>query len=54
MQDILSSSLMIFEEGVSVHVEDERKCLEEFKKFKAFIETQLEHKIKLFRSDNGG
>ncbi len=30
------------------------ECLEKFKEFKALMETQLEHKIKVFRSDNGG
>jgi hypothetical protein len=30
------------------------ECLEKFKEFKAFVETQSEHKIKVFRSDNGG
>jgi hypothetical protein len=30
------------------------ECLEKFKEFKALVETQSEHKIKLFRSDNGG
>ncbi len=28
--------------------------LEKFKEFKALVETQSEHKIKVFRSDNGG
>jgi len=30
------------------------ECLEKFKEFKALVETQSEHKIKVFRSDNGG
>jgi hypothetical protein len=30
------------------------ECLEKFKEFKALLETQSEHKIKVFRSDNGG
>ena len=30
------------------------ECLEKFKEFKALAETQSEHKIKAFRSDNGG
>jgi transposase InsO family protein len=29
------------------------ECLEKFKEFKALVETQSEHKIKVFRSDNG-
>jgi transposase InsO family protein len=28
--------------------------LEKFKEFKALVETQSEHKIKVFQSDNGG
>jgi len=30
------------------------ECFEKFKEFKALVETQSEHKIKTFRSDNGG
>ncbi len=30
------------------------ECLEKFKEFKALVETQSKHKIKVFRSDNGG
>ena len=30
------------------------ECLEKFKEFKALVETQSDHKIKVFRSDNGG
>jgi transposase InsO family protein len=30
------------------------ECLEKFKEFKALVETQSEHKIKVFRSNNGG
>jgi hypothetical protein len=30
------------------------ECLEKFKEFKALAEKQSEHKIKVFRSDNGG
>jgi transposase InsO family protein len=30
------------------------ECLEKFKELKAFVETQSKHKIKVFRSDNGG
>jgi len=30
------------------------ECLENFKEFKALVETQSDHKIKVFRSDNGG
>jgi transposase InsO family protein len=30
------------------------ECLEKFKEFKALVEKQLEYKIKVFRSDNGG
>jgi transposase InsO family protein len=30
------------------------ECLEKFKEFKALVETQSEHKIKVFRLDNGG
>ncbi len=30
------------------------ECLEKFKEFKALVETESEHKIKVFRSDNGG
>jgi hypothetical protein len=30
------------------------ECLEKFKEFKALVETQLEHKIKVFQLDNGG
>jgi hypothetical protein len=29
------------------------ECLEKFKEFKALVETQSEHKIKVFRLDNG-
>jgi len=29
------------------------KCFEKIKEFKAFVRAQLEHKIKVFRSDNG-
>ena len=29
-------------------------CFEKFKEFKALVETQSEHKIKMFWSDNGG
>jgi transposase InsO family protein len=30
------------------------ECLKKFKEFKALVETQSEHKIKVFQSDNGG
>jgi uncharacterized protein YigE (DUF2233 family) len=30
------------------------ECLEKFKEFKGLLETQLEHKIKVVRLDNGG
>jgi transposase InsO family protein len=30
------------------------ECLEKFKEFKVVVEKQLEYKIKVFRSDNGG
>jgi len=30
------------------------ECFIRFKEFKALVETQSEHKIKAFRSDNGG
>ncbi len=30
------------------------ECLEKFKEFKALVETQSEHKMKVFQSDNGG
>jgi hypothetical protein len=30
------------------------ECSEKFKEFKALVETQSEHKIKVFRSDYGG
>lgn len=30
------------------------ECFEKFKEFKALVEKQSEHKIKVFRSDNGG
>ncbi len=30
------------------------ECFEKFKEFKALVETQSEHKIKVFRLDNGG
>jgi len=30
------------------------ECLEKFKEFKALVETQSEHKIKMFCSNNGG
>jgi transposase InsO family protein len=30
------------------------ECLEKFKEFKALVETQLEHKIKVFPSNDGG
>ena len=30
------------------------ECLEKFKEFKALAETQPEHNIKAFQSDNGG
>ncbi len=30
------------------------ECLEKFKEFKALVETQSEHKIKVFPSNNGG
>ena len=29
-------------------------CFEKFKEFKAHVDTQSEHKIKTFRSDNSG
>ncbi len=35
-------------------LKSKRECLEKFKEFKALVETQSEHKIKVFRSDNGG
>jgi hypothetical protein len=30
------------------------ECWEKFKEFKALVKKQSEHKIKVFRSDNGG
>jgi hypothetical protein len=30
------------------------ECLKKFKEFKALVKTQSDHKIKVFRSDNGG
>lgn len=30
------------------------ECFQRFKEFKALVETQSKHKIKAFRSDNGG
>ncbi len=39
--------------GVLVQVQ-RGECLEKFKEFKALVETQSDHKIKVFRLDNGG
>jgi transposase InsO family protein len=34
-------------------LKSKRECLEKFKEFKALVETQSEHKLKVFQSDNG-
>ena len=39
---------------MDVHVEVERRMLKRFKEFKALVETQSQHKIKVLQSNNSG
>lgn len=54
MGDARNSSFDDCSRKVWVYILKSKECLEKFEDFNALVKTQLEYKIKVFQSDNGG